>query len=557
MRGAEDTPEQIFQKTYAADLKSVRGTVATADDLDLANKIVADAQALKQNKEIHAFMLRQACQLALEDAGGTSVAETITEALISNDGVKELQARQELAGFAAAIIRRRKLGKAEPLMESHCNWQLQVAGVARAQGDDALADRTLAAALQDAQAYGLKFLADTIRELQVWRKWDAADRLAIQQAKPKGGSNDPKLNLQAGEAILSQTGNWLAAEAYLKKANDPRCLRIAQLRKERGASNKTVLEVLLPVAAQFFSVQGLVATAGGTPAAPVLPVTPAPSPEPGPAGEAPALPPVAEAPAAPLPPASAGDVLQLADYLTLLASPPRRASLAGKAFLLEEAAVLTAMAQTLDQSNLTVSQKLGQVTRLRETKEAAAKARAEVIEKFDQECKLSWTALYGKTLADDWFPFSNFDTWKVLENGELQCIGGPYQTRLKSKRNLPIDFVLEGEISRSAADVADMVLLFRGAFNYRVSVYPDATLFLYVDGTGKEVGQLARVGVNLPVNEWISLKVVFEGDHQMVWVNGQKIIDMHYAGSMAAGPVGIHAIVGKSLFRNFRFRELK
>ncbi|HTL53828.1 MAG TPA: hypothetical protein VL860_14740, partial [Planctomycetota bacterium] len=490
---ADESPEQLVDSLYGPDLKKAKGTPDTKDDLALADKLIGDAKTAGKNKGFQLALLKRAVLLALEDPDGAPTAQAATEMIVAAQALPAVAAWQDLTDKAAAVLRRRNLGKADKLLEADFAWLMQLSRAALAAGDSAFADRVLAALIRDAQTNRFKLVADEAQQLQAEIRFMAPFQSAAKRelAKIKPGAEDPKMALQVAEAVLGQTGDWEQAAPLLRSANDPRWNLVAHLRELR----------LHPPAPPAKPGEGEAKPAGD---------------EPKPVAETPKPPVVAEGPApvgvvATAPTTASASAIEL---LTEQTMPAKHPSPAGKLFLASEASLIAAQAAAADQSRLSTAQKMDLAKAQRSAQDVLSKAQEEYATAFERVLRLSWVPLLSRNLQADWVQIGTGTKWEILGGDELKG-NGDWDSCLRSSHVKPGDFVMECEFQRRAEE-AHAFLLFRehsGPPVYSLEVGEDHVHLLFAKGGGAEEREVAKHDPGSPRDRWCKLKLAADGDH--------------------------------------------
>ncbi|MGH7146017.1 MAG: family 16 glycoside hydrolase [Planctomycetota bacterium] len=536
--GAAETPEQVVEKTYGAELAKVAATKDPKDDVQLADQMIADAKEKNDDPALAKAICLRAIKLAVGEAGNAKGAEAIAQLLIDRHWDTPAEAWGALDAAADAAIGHRGWGPDDPMLEPRRDWHFHEAWALIEAQDGTGAARALddIARFRDMQSD--KFAMDRLRQLQARVNFERpmfeAVKRAVAQAKPA----DPKSELNAGELILAELGDWTAAAPHLLLAHDPRWNLILQMHVDRKASNRSPGDDVLP----GFS---------GAPEAP--------------SGDEPPLDLTGMGPgtggATALDSKKAADVVAAGDYLLLLAGIGRRPSPIGKIALLREASALLLAAQTLDQTGVSVAQKLQWVAKQRQCDEDADKAMAELNTDYSQLENLGWIPLSTGNLQSDWKLCPSLGSWKVLPDGTLRLDNGSAATTLHSARAEPYDFVFEGEIK--TLDKAHPTLLFRyhpGPIAWRMELEPGKVWWYYMrfDLDGEE---LFHAHCTFEPNQWNRVRVMMAGSRYRIEINGQVVADddkMKKPPEKVTGGPGFGMFDGHSLLlRNLRIRELK
>ncbi|HTL52275.1 MAG TPA: hypothetical protein VL860_06870 [Planctomycetota bacterium] len=510
---AADAAEQQFDKQFGAELRKVQASPGdTRDDLDLARRLFATADQAAPNPAFRAALLRHAIALALLDPEGIPQATAGAELLASTGLTTAPAAWQVFNDAAAPILQRHNLGATDPLLEPYFEALKKQALAADALGDSAAAERALIRLERDATAWHCKFRADEAAQLRAKLRYMAPFKQSAQRelAKVKPAASDPQAGRAAVETALGLTGDLDTCLDNLRALNDPRWNLILAFHASRTDASKT--------------------STGG--------------------------PAIQTAAAPPLPSSSALQILEAADYLATLTKAPRPPSLPGRAFFLSESATLLVAAQAADQSGLTTQQKLDLASKTRAAQDAARDARADLTRQLDSAGQIPWVPLLSPALDNDWIRAANTAAWNELPGNELQSARN-WGSILRHRRAHSADFILEGELQRVDA-ISHPLLLLRehnlGAC-YTLEFGENQGHLLFTKPQTDDV-ELAEFPVNLPVKQWVSFRLVFDGNHILVWIDGELKADVRDDGELTAGGLCIGAALGSSHFRNLRLREL-
>ncbi|HTL51346.1 MAG TPA: family 16 glycoside hydrolase, partial [Planctomycetota bacterium] len=255
----------------------------------------------------------------------------------------------------------------------------------------------------------------------------------------------------------------------------------------------------------------------------------------------------------------ADELVAAAEFLSGMAAPTKRPSPVGKVALLRDAAGLLMQAQSADNAGLSTAQKLELPNKQRAAKEAADKAVADLMTAFDRTSQLPWVNLSSGNIKADWSSSMAYSHWKALDGGVLETSNGSWESMLRSSRANYADFVFECECYIEAPE-AHPILYFRehfGAPYYHVEFTTRHAFVTFRKDLFNFSTDIADGSATLNVKEWTPLRVVFDGDHYMVWVRGEKTIDAHAEGNNTAGPVCLVGLDNTTRYRNVRMRELK
>ncbi|MFT5906004.1 MAG: hypothetical protein ACI9E1_001609 [Cryomorphaceae bacterium] len=189
-------------------------------------------------------------------------------------------------------------------------------------------------------------------------------------------------------------------------------------------------------------------------------------------------------------------------------------------------------------------------------------------------------ALENEAKWVDLFNGKDLTGWKnVYSHGESKVVDGEIHLTGSSKFFLTTekkfsDFELEVEIMLPKVGPANSGIMFRchvdpkksKIMGYQAECDPKARAYtgrLYDEGRRKwallTAEQKKTKGVKAPLGEWIKYRIVANGDHLQVWVNGKVTTDLHDKVD-SEGHIGIqhHGEKGKTYkFRNIRIKELK
>ncbi len=180
----------------------------------------------------------------------------------------------------------------------------------------------------------------------------------------------------------------------------------------------------------------------------------------------------------------------------------------------------------------------------------------------------------------DLFNGKDLTGWKnVYKHGEAKVVDGQIHLTGNNKFFLTTEkkysnFELEVEIMLPKVGPANSGIMFRchvdpkksKIMGYQAECDPKARAYtgrLYDEGRRRwgllTAEQKKTKGVQAPLGEWIKYRIVANGDHLQVWVNGEVTTDLHDK-TDAEGHIGIqhHGEKGKTYkFRNIRIKELK
>lgn len=170
--------------------------------------------------------------------------------------------------------------------------------------------------------------------------------------------------------------------------------------------------------------------------------------------------------------------------------------------------------------------------------------------------------------------------WKnVYSHGEAKVVDAEIHLTGNNKFFLTTekkysDFELEVEIMLPKVGPANSGIMFRchvdpkksKVMGYQAECDPKARAYtgrLYDEGRRKwallTAEQKKTKGLQAPLGEWIKYRIIANGDHLKVWVNGEVTTDLLDKVD-SAGHIGIqhHGEKGKTYkFRNIRIKELK
>ncbi|HTL51859.1 MAG TPA: hypothetical protein VL860_04695, partial [Planctomycetota bacterium] len=468
-----ETPDQMIDKAYGPQMARVKATPETADDLELAQNIAKDAKAMAQDPAMQTGLLRRALALSVEDQEGAPLAEDLISTLVHLKSIKEEAAWQELVKKAGDAIHRRNLGKTDKMLDAYFSWQMQLVRAAMESYDGPAAEKQLNSLATESQASHLKYQADQAFQLIARIRMENPFQQAAAAARNKAAgddlslkaSDDPKVNLTAGEAILSQTGDCVDAAPFLVRSKDVRWNLILNMHKLRRASNDSPADELLPhpprstlasyvepvleIPPLGHAAEVPASVAGVAPPAPAAPAKPA-NPAPGTSSNSRTLPVLPRnmtqadidkmspqefeslkrameragnneedpKPAETPPPPSgvkADELVAAAEFLSGMAAPTKRPSSVGKVALLRDAAGLLMQAQSADNAGLSTAQKLELPNKQRAAKEAADKAVADLMTAFDRTSQLPWVNLSSGNIKADWSSSMAYSHWKALD----------------------------------------------------------------------------------------------------------------------------------------------
>jgi hypothetical protein len=253
------------------------------------------------------------------------------------------------------------------------------------------------------------------------------------------------------------------------------------------------------------------------------------------------------------------DIVAAAQYLVDLASPAKHPSPIGRIALLRDAAALYVQAQSADSEGLTLAQKLELPSKARTAQEDADKALTDLIAAFDKVAQLPWVQLSQGNLKADWSSTTNYQHWKLLDGGEIQVTGGNWDDVLRSTRSNPADFVFECEFQTDDF-LTRPTIYFRehaGAPFYYLTLGSRLIFLSYVKGIFTESHSIGTGDMEIVPKRWTALRVVFDGEHYIVAINGRVVIDARDGGDTSSGAPCLLSMHGTTLFRNLRIRELK
>lgn len=173
----------------------------------------------------------------------------------------------------------------------------------------------------------------------------------------------------------------------------------------------------------------------------------------------------------------------------------------------------------------------------------------------------NWTTLFdGKTL-NGWearatsAPPSTGD-WKV-ENGALACGGGsPGWIATKTSYK---NFQLQLEFKGAATVNSGVFLRSQKEGEPHVTGYELQIWDMQPAGylTGSLVGSVKAQPTKIKANEWNKFDVTATGDHFVVLLNGQKVLDAHDS-KHAEGVIGLQCQPKQNIeFRNIRIKAAK
>lgn len=183
----------------------------------------------------------------------------------------------------------------------------------------------------------------------------------------------------------------------------------------------------------------------------------------------------------------------------------------------------------------------------------------------------------------DLFNGKDLTGWKnVYDHGEAKVVDGVIELTGDKKFFVTTEkkfanFELELEIMLPAVGPANSGVMYRchvdkdakkhKIWGYQAECDPTPRAYsgrLYDEGRRKwdlltdEQKKITKA-VQAPLGEWIKYRIVANGDHLQVWVNGEVTTDLH-DDKDAEGHIGIqhHGEKGKTYsFRNIRIKELK
>ncbi len=180
----------------------------------------------------------------------------------------------------------------------------------------------------------------------------------------------------------------------------------------------------------------------------------------------------------------------------------------------------------------------------------------------------------------DLFNGKDLTGWKnVYKHGEAKVVAGEIHLTGNNKFFLTTEkkysnFELEVEIMLPKVGPANSGIMFRchvdpkksKIMGYQAECDPKVRAYtgrLYDEGRRKwgllTAEQKKTKGVQAPLGEWIKYRIVANGDHLQVWINGKVTTDLHDKVD-SEGHIGIqhHGEKGKTYkFRNIRIKELK
>ncbi|MGJ8656904.1 MAG: 3-keto-disaccharide hydrolase [Akkermansiaceae bacterium] len=185
-----------------------------------------------------------------------------------------------------------------------------------------------------------------------------------------------------------------------------------------------------------------------------------------------------------------------------------------------------------------------------------------------------WVDLFNGKDLKGWQNVYGFGDAKVVD-GVIELTGDKkfFLTTEKTFAN----FELEVEIMLPAVGPANSGVMYRchvdkdagkhKIWGYQAECDPTKRAYtgrLYDEGRRRwdlltEEQKKITKSVQAPLGEWIKYRIVANGDHLQVWVNGEVTTDLH-DDKDAAGHIGIqhHGEKGKTYsFRNIRIKELK
>ncbi|MGH7142571.1 MAG: hypothetical protein ACREJ2_00380, partial [Planctomycetota bacterium] len=250
---ASESPNATIDQIYGAQIAKVRATPSTADDLALAQNMSKDAARMASDPALETALLQRALDLAMADANGGDLAQQIVGTLVQGKVMQPEDAWKALVTKGQDALRQRNLGAADGMLHSYFEWKLQLVRVAVDAHDFNTATQQLGQIRYEAQVQKMKYLADLARLLaarvQMEKPYDSAASEAVRKVAGLGGkpSQDPKLNLAAGEAVLAQTGDWREAIPYLVRSNDPRWILILNMRLQAKMPDGSPADEILPV----------------------------------------------------------------------------------------------------------------------------------------------------------------------------------------------------------------------------------------------------------------------------------------------------------------------
>jgi len=180
----------------------------------------------------------------------------------------------------------------------------------------------------------------------------------------------------------------------------------------------------------------------------------------------------------------------------------------------------------------------------------------------------AWTPLFNNKDLTGWKNAFKWGKSEVID-GEIHLTGDKkfFLTTEKQFDN----FELEAEIMLPKVGPANSGIMFRchveenKVYGYQAECDPTERGWsgrLYDEGRRKweltKVQKEGTAGVQAPLGEWIKYRIVANGGHLQVWVNGQPTTDLQDAVD-AKGHIGIqhHGEKGKTYrFRNIRIRPI-
>jgi hypothetical protein len=164
------------------------------------------------------------------------------------------------------------------------------------------------------------------------------------------------------------------------------------------------------------------------------------------------------------------------------------------------------------------------------------------------------TLLDGKDL-NQWKAVGNAN-WRLQDNLLQAELGGGFLVTRQSYQNfqLKAEFWVD-ETANSGIFVRCTDLQNITASNaYEVNIYdqrPDPSY-----GTGAIVNVAKVTPMPKAGGHWNSYDITFNGDHMVVYLNGEKTVDTHNSLLTAGGPIALQYDKGVVKFRNIRIKAL-